>query len=74
MALPFKGNPRKMVILGCKILKKRRTRRKKLEIAEYSKSLLEFHLSGGFAFWNFQEKRNGILAILVQKPENPLET
>ena len=28
----------------------------------------------GFAFWDFQEKRNSILAILVQKPENPLET
>ena len=39
-----------MVILGCKLLKKRRTRRKKLEIAKYSKSLLEFHLNYGLRF------------------------
>ena len=74
MALPFKGNLRKYAPFSDFFLKKRGAAQQILKNANPTLSQNIFHLSGGFAFWNFQEKRNGILAILVQKPENPLET
>ena len=48
-------------------LKKRGAAQQILKNANPTLSQNIFHLSGGFAFWNFQEKRNGILAIFGPK-------